>query len=309
VTDSLEVMTVLGPIPAAQLGVTLPHEHLLVDFFRVSMNGDGILDDVPLAIDEVAQFKANGGRTIVEVTSGGLGRQPADLKRISEATGVHIVMGSGWYKERFFGPEVYETPTHLLADMIVRDLTEGVDGTGIRAGIIGEVGSMGSYIAPSEERVMRAAARAHRRTGVAIMTHAIRSPVGLDQLDILAEEGADLRRIIIGHCDSYPEPDYHEAIARRGAFVEFDRVQGKHEWETAKRAALVLSLVEKGYIEHVLLAQDICEKSSLRAYGGQGYSFVITHFAARLRAAGLSDAQLHTILVENPRAALSGSRY
>jgi predicted metal-dependent phosphotriesterase family hydrolase len=100
-------MTVLGPIPADRLGTTLPHEHLLVDFFRVTLNADGILDDVPLVIEEVRHFRAAGGATLVEVTSGGLGRRPTDLQRIAEATGVNVVMGCGWYKEGFFDQAIY----------------------------------------------------------------------------------------------------------------------------------------------------------------------------------------------------------
>jgi phosphotriesterase-related protein len=117
-----------------------------------------------------------------------------------------------------------------------------------------------------------------------------------------------LRRVVIGHCDSYPYSDYHEAIARRGAYVEFDRIQGKIEFETMRRVGLVLEMVQRGYLQHILLSQDICEKSSLQAYGGQGYSFVITGFAKRLLDAGLSEEQLQSMLVDNPRTALSGIR-
>ncbi len=187
-------------------------------------------------------------------------------------------MGCGWYKEKFYSPEVYEKSTNQHAADMIHDIEVGADGTDVRAGIIGEVGSLGSYILPSEERILRAAARAHKRTGLTVTTHAVGSTIGLDQLDILEEEGVDLRRVIIGHCDSYPYPDYHEAIAKRGAYVEFDRIQGKVEFETVRRAGLVKEMVDRGYLEHVLLSQDICEKSSLQAYGGQGYSFVITGF-------------------------------
>jgi predicted metal-dependent phosphotriesterase family hydrolase len=301
-----EVMTVLGAVPADQLGITLMHEHLLINLHRVTMNDDSILSDIPLAIQELRYFRDAKGTLLVDVTNGGLGRNPLALKRISEETGVHIVMGCGWYKERFYYQEVYEKSTNQLADDMVRDINEGIDG--VRAGIIGEIGSLGHYIMPAEERVFRAAARAHKRTGLTITTHAVGSPVGLEQLDLLAEEDVDSRRIIIGHCDSYPEPDYHEAVARRGAYVEFDRVQGKADWDTQKRVQFVKALVDKGYLHQILLSHDICEKSSLHAYGGNGYDYLITGFVPRLLDAGLSKEQVHIILVENPRAALTGAR-
>jgi phosphotriesterase-related protein len=303
-----EIMTVTGPVPVDALGVTLMHEHLLINLHRVTMNDDGILSDVPLAIQEANHFRDAGGRTIVDVTNGGLGRKPAALRRIAQETGLQIIMGCGWYKERFYSHEVYEKTTNQLADGMVRDIEQGADGTDVRAGIIGEIGSLGYYVQPSEERVFRAAARAHNRTGLTVTTHAVGSAVGLDQLDILQEEGVDLRRVVIGHCDSYPEPDYHAEIAHRGAYVEFDRIQGKAEYDTVRRVGLVLEMVQRGYLHHVLLSQDICEKSSLQVYGGKGYSYVVTGFVARLLEAGLSEEQVQIILVENPKAALSGCR-
>lgn len=230
-----EVMTVLGPVPTVALGVTLPHEHLFLNLHRLTMDDDQLLFDVPLAIQEAGHFRSAGGTTLVDVTNRGLGRRPEALRRVAEATGLHIIMGCGWYKERYYGREVYETSTNTLADEMVRDITQGVGETGIRAGIIGEIGTLAHYIEPSEERVFRAAARAHLCTGLTITTHAVASPVGLDQLDLLAEEGVDPRRVIIGHCDSHPDESYHEALARRGAYVEFDRVQGKVEPEMDKR--------------------------------------------------------------------------
>jgi predicted metal-dependent phosphotriesterase family hydrolase len=301
-----EVMTVTGPVPVDQIGVTIMHEHLFINLHRVSMNDDSILRDPVLAILEAGHFREAGGRTIVDVTSGGMDRKPAELRRVAQEAGVNVIMGCGWYKERYFSPEVYEKSTNQLAADMIHDIEVGADGTDVRAGIIGEVGSLGSYIQPSEERVLRAAARAHKRTGLTVTTHAVGSTIGLDQLDILEEEGVDLRRVIIGHCDSYPYPDYHEAIAKRGAYVEFDRIQGKVKFETVRRAGLVKELADRGHLRKILLSQDICEKSSLKAYGGQGYSFVLTGFVPFLLDAGLSQEEIQILLVENPRAALTG---
>jgi predicted metal-dependent phosphotriesterase family hydrolase len=188
---------------------------------------------------------------------------------------------------------------------MVRDLEVGIDGTDVRAGIIGEIGCL-DHISGIEERVFRAAARAHLHTGATITTHAAWYPTGGDQLDILCEEGVDPRRVIIGHCDFYPDPAYHEAIAARGAWVQFDRVGGRVPFEWDRRVRWILNLVERGYLDRLLLSHDVCLQSDLRAYGGTGYDFVLTGLASMLIEAGLTQAQIDRILVDNPRRALTG---
>ncbi|MBA2447962.1 MAG: phosphotriesterase-related protein [Chloroflexi bacterium] len=304
----MQVMTVRGPIDPGDLGPTLPHEHLILDLFRISRNRDHRFNDVPLMIEEAARFKACGGGTIVELSNHGLSPNPVGLRRISEESDLHVVMGSGWYREPYYDHQyIGQRSTRDLADDIVRDIEEGVSGTGIRPGIIGEIGADLSFVSPAEERVFRAAARAHLRTGLAITTHALESPVGLQQLDILEEEGADLRRVVVGHAATWPYLDYHEAIARRGAYVQFDTIRGLRPYETEQQVRLTLDLIGRGYLERILLSQDNCFQSHLVAYGGNGFAFVSTTFAPMLKEAGLSDEQVRTILVENPRRVLAGA--
>lgn len=300
------IMTVLGPVAADTLGIVLPHEHLLCDMRRVTGNFDHLVDDAMLAIKEVMQFKDAGGTSLVDVTSWGLGRDPRTLQHISQETGLHIVMGCGWYRESFFDRPLYESTVDEIAAEIVAEINDGVGDTGVRAGIIGEVGSDKHFISPAEERSLRAAARAHRQTGLTITTHAVLSPVGLAQLDLLEEEGVDLRRVIVGHCDGYPHPDYHQVLAKRGAYVEFDTFRGRYSWDVHRRLGLVTEFIQRGYLEHLLLSHDICWKSHLKAYGGTGYDFLLTEFVPMLQEAGLSQEQIHILLVENPRRALSG---
>ena len=143
----------------------------MIDLWNLTRSYDAILDDECLAIRELAEYRLAGGGSLVDATSGGLGRNPAALRRISEAAGVRIIMGAGWYRERVYPAYVYERDTNGLADLIVTDIMRGADGTDVRAGIIGEIGTERKYITPAEERVFRAAARAHRRTGACVMTH------------------------------------------------------------------------------------------------------------------------------------------
>jgi len=299
------VMTVRGPVAATELGVVLPHEHLFIDLLR-EYRGAGLLADEALAIEELTRFRDAGGTTLVDCTSEGLGRRPEALRRVSEATGVTIVMGSGHYRRPYLDEAFIDAMSvDALADTIVRDLEVGVADSGIRAGIIGEIGCDRAMSA-IEERVFRAAARAHRRTGVTITTHAARWPVGETQLDVLAEESVDPARVIIGHCDMVPDPNYHLRLARRGAWVQFDTIQGVHEVDTTRRLALITSLVDAGFEGRVLLSQDVCLSSDLAAYGGPGYAYVVTGFRDRMLEAGFPDGLLRTFFVDNPRRALTG---
>lgn len=302
----MEVTTVLGPVDPSALGVTLPHEHVFIDLVR-EYRGDGLLNDRALAVEELGAFVAAGGRTVVDCTSVGLARDPLALRDVSRATGLHIVMGCGYYRDPYLDDQPLNRLTvDAVTDLIVRDIEEGAEGTDVRAGVIGEIGADRSYISALEERSFRAAARAHHRTGLTITTHAARWPVGLPQLDLLAEEKVDPRRVVVGHCDMVPDPGYHLEVARRGAFVQFDTVQGETEYDTRARVEWVRALAEHGYLERVLLSQDVCLRSNLKAMGGSGYAYVPTGFADRLRAAGFTESDVRLLLVDNPRRALTG---
>ena len=183
--------------------------------------------------------------------------------------------------------------------------TVGVGATGVRAGIIGEIGC-DRFISAAEERSFRAAARAHRRTGLTITTHAARWPVGTAQLDLLAEEGVDPTRVVIGHCDMVPDHDYHLALAGRGAWVQFDTVQGTHEWDTRQRLDWLRSLADAGFLDRVLLSQDVCLRTDYAAMGGPGYAYVVTEFADRLKDSGFDESDVRQMVVDNPRRMLTG---
>lgn len=301
------VMTVLGPVAASEMGVTLPHEHVFVDLVA-EYRAEGLLNDEALAVAELRRFRQAGGGSLVDCTSEGLGRDPVRLRRVSEATGLHIVMGSGHYRRPYLdAARLDRMSVSEVADGITRDLEEGVDGTGIRAGIIGEIGC-DRYLSALEERVFRAAALAQRRTGVTITTHAARWPVGGWQLDVLEEAGADPARVIIGHCDMVPDSDYHLALARRGAWIEFDTVQGHSEYDTAQRVGYIRTLLEAGLGDRILLSQDVCLRTDLSAFGGPGYTYVVTGFRQRLLDEGIPEATVQALLVDNPRRAIAGER-
>ena len=297
-----------GPVPAGELGVVLPHEHVFIDLVR-EYRGSGLLNDEHLARQELAALRAAGGGTLVDLTLDEIGRDPAALRRASEATGISIVMGCGHYRDPYLDRGWFDrTAVDAIADVLVRDITEGVRGTGIRAGIIGEIGSDRGYISAAEERSFRAAARAHRQTGLTISTHAARWPVGTAQLGLLAEEGVDPRRVIVGHTDSVPVPGYHLALVRQGCYVSFDSIGTGSRYDTERAVGYVLELVRAGFGEQILLSQDVCLRDHLQACGGCGYAYLLTGFLPMLTAAGLDPEQVRSFVTSNPRAALTGVR-
>lgn len=307
------VQTVLGPIDPSALGFTLPHEHTQIALWHVPDRWDywQLTRDRPVILEELAAFRAAGGSGLVDLTPAGVSRAPDWLVDLARASGLHIVMGAGWYRGAYYPPtlDLDRRSVDSLADELVREVTDGVGETGVRPGILGEIGTDKPWVSALEERVHRAVARAARRTGLAITTHAVLSPVGLDQLAIFEAEGADPTRVVIGHADSYPQLDHYLAIVERGASVEFDFLG--MSFTPAERhgegrvVELLSELLARGHVERILLSQDVCHDGQLRRYGGNGYTYLAETFLPRLLAAGVSDGEIETMTVANPRRLLT----
>jgi len=307
--DEGKIITVCGPIRPRDLGVTLSHDHVLVDAWGMTRGFEDyatILDDPELAIGELKRFRSAGGQAICDPTTDGIGRNPAALKRISQETGVHIVMGAGWYRERVYPAYVFEEQPDRLADRLVKELTEGVDGTGIRPGFIGEIGTERGHITPAQERVFRAAARAQRRTGCAIMTHTTHwGELALEQLDLLAEEGVPPSRVIVSHLGDRPGVRWLLPIAQRGAWIDVDNLAFLDYAPLSVRADNVAALFEAGFGSQIMLSNDICRIDQWGFYGGCGYDNVITNFYPLLKERGLTEQQILTMTVTNPSEAFA----
>jgi len=224
------VQTVLGSVDPSALGFTLPHEHTAIALWHIPDRWDywELTADEPVITAELERFRDAGGTALVDVTPPGVGRDPAWLVRLARATGLHLVMSCGWYREAYYPAEalIDRRSVGSLADELVREIEEGIAAPGldapVRPGIIGEIGTDKPWLSAREERVHRAAAQASRRTGVAITTHAVMSDVGLTQLAVFEAEGADLGRVVIGHADSYPNLEHYLEIIGRGGNIEFD---------------------------------------------------------------------------------------
>jgi predicted metal-dependent phosphotriesterase family hydrolase len=301
-----ELTSVTGPVRPDALGVTMPHEHTFLDVMR-EYRGDGLVRDAALIVGDLRDYAASGGRTIVDCTTRGLRPEPLRVREVSEASGVTIILGTGFYRHPFLDEGWFDRhSTDEVADLLVRDIREGIDGSGVRAGVIGEIGC-DRYLTPAEERSFRAAARAQLQTGLTITTHAARWPVGLPQLRLLASEGVPAGRVIVGHCDMVLDFDYHRALAEKGAWVQFDTIQAGPEHQLAWTVEAVRRLVAAGFGDRILLSQDICLVSQFRAMGGSGYGYVLREFLPRLETAGIDLALLRAIVTEHPARALSGT--
>lgn len=310
---NMVVRTVLGDIAPSDLGVTAAHEHLWCDqrlcrdpSFPRPQN-KMLLNDLEMVVDEVGWFTRAGGRAIIEVTVAGWKRDVGKLAEIAGRTGIHVVATSGYYVEACHPAFVAEADIAELEDALVREMTEGADGTTIRTGLL-KAATSRPLIEDVEERCTRAVARAHHRTGAAITTHTsggIRFHIdggnaGDQFLRIFEEEGVDPNRVIIGHCDENADVRQLAALMRRGAYVEFD-VLGKSHWlldET--RVDLVVELVDRGFANRILLATDRNRVHELHVGGGPGYDHVLARFVPRLRERGIDDPTLDLMLVRNP---------
>jgi phosphotriesterase-related protein len=307
------VMTVSGPIPPDRVGFALAHEHTKIALWHVP----GRFDHWELAADELTvseelgDFRRRGGRTLVDLTLPGIGRDPERLRRLASRSGVQIVMGCGWYCEPYYPAEalIDRRSVDDLADELVGEFENGAGGTGIRPGIIGEIGTDKPWVSGLEERVHRAAARAALRTGMAITTHGVQSAVGAAQLAIFLAEGVDAGRVVIGHADSWPDLDHYLAILDQGANLEFDFLGHRFDpVDEAREPRIVEHLVElldRGYGGQILLSQDVSHDAQLKANGGSGYTYLQQHFLPALRTAAVGEGELQRIMVDNPRRILT----
>ncbi|WP_062014531.1 phosphotriesterase [Aureimonas sp. AU4] len=340
------VMTVDGPVPVGEMGVTLMHEHILIDGakswrcpchppdpvlnegpvrleiigeLRMNpyMNRDNVsLDDGDLALAELGQFQALGGHTVVDPTNFGIGREPEKLRRISRMSGLKIVMGSGFYLE-FSHPEwLKRMDVDEVAELIVRDVGGAGEKPDIMAGIIGEVGVSKDFT-PEERKSLRASARASARTGVPLSIHLPGwERLAHEVLDVVEGEGADLRHTVLCHMNpSHDDLGYQTSLARRGAFLEYDMIGMDYYYadqdaqcpSDEENARAIRALVDAGLADRLLLSQDVFLKMMLTRYGGFGYAYVLRHFVPRLMRHGIPRDAIDAILTENPRAVFSAA--
>ncbi len=334
------VQTVRGLITSDQLGPTLMHEHLLCDIRRPrevatgdrgpeialanvwSINygatrapGNYVLDLPDVAITEVRAMRAAGGGSIVELTCGGLRPDPEGLRKIAEETDTHVVMGCGHYVDEYQDPANRTRSVEDFAADMVRAVTEGAWGTGVHAGIIGEIGCQAPWT-DLERRVMRGAVAAQGETGAAINVHPGRHPDQPQEVaEFVRDAGGAIERIIISHIDRTIF-DTHRLLrlADTGCVIEFDLFGNEHSYypladidmpNDAVRLRMIRALIERGHLPRVVVSHDICSRTRLTAFGGHGYGHIFANVVPLMRRRGFSEAEIQAILVDNPRRLLT----
>jgi phosphotriesterase-related protein len=337
--------TVTGPVDPSTLGPTMTHEHLLIEFStmfvepeeasrkflahqKLSMENLGwirynwtsnldnlLLIDEKSAVEEAMHYRLEGGGTIVDVTTLGIGRDPLALARISRATDLNVVMGAGWYIDKVHPDDMDSRTETELADQMIKELTEGVGDTGVKAGIIGEIGC--SFpLTDNERKVLRAAAVAQRETGAPVLIHPGRDPSAPREiLDILAEAGANIERVVMGHLDrTIYDDDQTLELAKSGCYMEYDLfgsesshypLPGSYMPNDVQRMDKLQLLVENGFGKKALVAQDICTKHRLVKYGGHGYHHILQNIVPRMKQSGFSVEEVGDIITNNPASILT----
>jgi len=339
-----KVQTIFGVMSPDDLGITLPHEHFMLDasiyyqepelisdmplsrqpislenlnwvrHHQLNSRDNLILDDEQEAIEEAMLFKLEGGSTVVDCSNRNHKRDPRALARIARATGLNIIMGSGYYVWPAHGAEMDTKTEDEIIQEFVEDITEGVDGTGSRSGIIGELGTS-SPLHQNELKVLNAGARAQQITGAAITIHAPRHEADpLRVIKILSDAGADPHRIIM--CDIDRTLLTHERrceLAQTGCYLEYDHfgqldyyfMPGIDMPNDNYRINEIIRLIEAGYLNQILLSQDICFKTMRCCYGGHGYAHIIKYVVPVMRAKGMTEEEINILLVENPKCILT----
>ena len=314
-----QVNTVRGPIDTAQLGVTLMHEHVFVLSPEIMQNyPEGWGDEEKRVADAIArlnELKSRGVDTIVDLTVIGLGRYIPRIQRVASATDLHIVVATGVYTYNdvpmyfhFQGPGTELGGPEFMTDMFVRDITEGIAGTGVKAAIL-KCATDRQGVTPGVERVLRAVAQAHQQTGVPISTHThAHTERGLEQQHIFEEEGVDLTRVVIGHSGDTTDMDYLEKLIAKGSYLGMDRFGIDVLLPFEDRVETVARMCERGHADRMVLSQDAAcfndwlpEALLPQVLPNWHYLHIHNDVIPALRARGVTDEQLHLMLVENPR--------
>jgi phosphotriesterase-related protein len=336
-----KAQTVLGMVDAEELGITLAHDHALIDStfmyvepeeisqkglahqkitlqnrgwvgYHWTSNWDNVvLKDEELAVAELRHFAAVGGRTLVDPTNVGIGRDPVALARISRLTGINIIMGAGYYIGSTHPEDMADRGEDALTEEIITDIQSGVGDTLIRAGLIGEIGCTYPWW-DNEKKSLRAAVEAQKETGAALMVHPGRDPQSpVEIVELIDKSSGDLSRTIICHVDRTSlDRVWLKDLTETGCYLEYDLFGNESSHyppntdvdmpSDAQRMDVILWHFEQGFERQILLSHDVATKHRLHAYGGLGYDHLITNVVPRLRKRGLTEQDVSTLVVDNP---------
>lgn len=281
-------------------GYTYAHEHLHIDLSPFKHNDDCRLDDYALLRDEMKALMARGVRNIVEVTNRYMGRDVHFIARLMRDTGINVLLSTGYYQQDFYPEHVATRDAQTLAAEMIAEIECGVDGSGLRAGVIAEIGSSEGRITPDEAKMFHAAALAYHATGRPISTHTSFSTMGPEQLALLQSYGVPADRVVIGHCDLKDNLETVLHLIDQGAWVQFDTIGKNSYYPDEKRVAMLTALSQRGLLDRVMLSMDITRRSHLRGNGGPGFSYLLDSFVPLLLEAGIGQQAVTSMLQHNP---------
>ncbi len=319
------VNTVMGPISADNLGLTLMHEHLVVGLPGWECDALGSYDREAVCktrVEALQEAKGFGVKSMVDPVPADLGRDVELAKMISDRTGLNIILATGLYNEASGASPYFKLRSMMLdtvteiSEIFIKEVTQGIGKTGVKAGVI-KVATGHGAITPYEETVLKAAAKAQKETGVPIMTHTEAGTMGPEQADLLISEGADPTRIVIGHMCGNANLQYHVSVLEKGVYIGFDRLGVEPLMPDNLRKACIIGLAGIGYANRIILSQDHTRflgrpwpwdssDSADTSMSMWSYTHVFRNIIPALKKARVSDETIKTMMVDNPRRIFAG---
>lgn len=282
-------------------GITYMHEHTTIDLSRIKNIDDTNLNCFEETVKEYKKLYTKGVRNIVDVTVMDMKRNPLYVQKAAEASGINIVQATGFYTERFLPEIVDDYSTQQLAELMVKEIEEGIADTTIKAQIIGEIGSSKDGWTEREKKVFQAAVIAQKKTGVPITTHTTLGTFGHEQVAFFKENDVDLSKVVIGHVDLNGSGEYVLHMLEQGVYVEFDTVGKENYLPDIERVKMLKQIEAAGYTDKVFLSMDITRKSNLEYQKGIGYSYLLDVFVPMMKENGISKDFIQKMLVTNPQ--------
>ena len=277
-------------------GYTLMHEHMSIDLSPGDI-GTGSFD---LLCKDLKEAYGYGVRNIVDMTNQSMGRAPGHVKRLMEETGMNIIMSTGHYLEKFIDPDIMDRTPENIAEEAVRDLTQGIDGSDMKAGVIGEIAWCHEGPLEKELRSWEGMCIAAQRTGAIVSTHPSRGVQQIPQAEYLIAHGIAPERIVIGHIEFYPDDEALKKLLGMGVNIGLDMIGKKSGRGDEYRADTVRKIKEWGCLDQTVLSMDICRIEDLRSAGGYGYAYFFESFIPELKKRGITEEDIELMLRHNP---------
>ncbi|WML34926.1 phosphotriesterase-related protein [Clostridium sp. OS1-26] len=280
-------------------GITFAHEHVTIDLSGVKKTDDCNLNCFDETVIEFWKLRSKNVNNIIDVTNRGMGRNVEYILKVAAETGMNIVCSTGYYKEPFLPEEVYKLSEKELSQIMIQEITKGIEDTGIRAEVIGEIGTSKDTMTEVERKIFAASSMAHIDTGRPIITHTTLGTFGLEQIEFFKSNGVNLDRVIISHVDLSGDLNYILRLIDKGVNVAFDTIGKENYQPDDLRVELLKEICNRGLSKRVLMSMDITRKSNLKTRGGIGYSYLIDNFIPRLKENGVTSKDIDNMTQNN----------